>query len=70
MFLQSDIDKINNLQDLIKTRNPNCNATLITLWETLPKGIWHYYNNTSEGFDNLTWTACLIVLKKWKKFNE
>lgn len=67
MFLQSDIDKLNQLHYDINNRTENSTYDLIFLWETLPKEIWHYYNHTSVGFDNKTWTGVLIVLKHWEK---
>lgn len=67
MFLQSDIDKLNQLHQDINNHTENSTYDLIFLWETLPKKIWHYYNHTPNGFDNKTWASVLIVLKHWEK---
>ena len=65
MFLQSDIDTLNQLHKDIINRKENSIYDLIYLWEHLPKDIWHYYNQTSEGFNKETRTKILIILKHW-----
>lgn len=70
MFSQLHLDRIRHLQYKIQNKEEGTYKDLIQLWETLPRNIWHYYNATNEGFDNRTWTACLMVISKWERFKK
>lgn len=70
MFSDSDIAKLNQLHQDIINRTENSIPDLILYWEILPREIWTYYNHTTQGFDNKTWTNVLIILKHWKKHKD